>query len=373
MELFCLILFLVAGATALLTTPPVKRLAEKFCFLDRPDERKNHGRPVAYGGGIVVVVAVAAALICGVLFSSDFNLPKESVALRECLWTAGGALLMFLVGLWDDKRPLSPGVKLAWQFAAASIVVAGGVHLTALVGDTWLMRVVSVFWIVLIANSFNFLDNADGLCAGVAAICAGTLCLITLETRQWIVAAFAAGLCGALAGFLRFNLAPARIFLGDAGSLFVGFLLACLSISAVYYRYQGSVLGLGVPLLVFGLPLYDTASVLWLRVRQRRPAWVGDRSHFSHRLMDLGLSPREAVAILHLAALAVALPATTLSGVSESHGLLIIGQSFLILALVALLENAGRQARRSSSSGSFTDRGGSARNEEEKHDGRSSG
>lgn len=358
MSLLCLFAFSAACAAALLFTPPVRLLAERLDFLDRPGAYKQHARPVPYGGGLVVLLAVVVALLVvrflagrweelGLSFSGILSLPAAETDLpRKLLFVLGGAGFMAAVGLWDDRRPLSPATKFLLQIAAAGAVVFfGDVYVTALVGDTWYMRAATVFWLVLLTNSFNFLDNMDGLCAGTAAVSAGTLCLITPTASQWPTAAAAAAVVGACVGFLRYNVAPAKIFLGDTGSLFLGFLLAGLSVTATYYRYHGSVLGLGIPLLVFALPLYDTVSVVVLRLRRGRPPWQGDRSHFSHRLTDLGLTPREATATLILAALAVALPATALGELSRARGLLIIGQALLVLTLIALLERAGHKAR----------------------------
>ena len=250
-----------------------------------------------------------------------------------------------LWGLADDRWTFRPSTKLAGQVLLAGLVVAGGVRITALVGDGLLMQAVTVLWIVLITNSFNLLDNMDGLCSGTAAIAAAVLALVAVSAGQPAVALSLSALAGASAGFLRWNLAPASIFLGDAGSMFIGFLMASLSVVATYYHYHESLLGIGVPLLVLAIPLYDTASVLLIRLREGRPMLRGDNSHFSHRLVDLGMSQRQAVATIHLAALAIALPAAFITRLSTAEGFLIVGQAVLILTVIALLEHAGHQRR----------------------------
>jgi UDP-GlcNAc:undecaprenyl-phosphate GlcNAc-1-phosphate transferase len=259
-------------------------------------------------------------------------------ALLCCAAAAAGALLL---GLADDRRPLKWPVKIAAQTLLAAAVVAGGVRLTALVGDTLFMQAVTVLWIVLVTNSFNLLDNMDGLCAGTAAIAALALSLVAAASGQAALALTLSALAGACLGFLVWNLAPARIFLGDAGSQFIGFLIACLSVLVTYYHYRESPLSLALPFLILAVPLYDTVSVVAVRLKERRHPLLGDTSHFSHRLVALGLSRRQAVATIHLAALATALPALAIRELPVRTGLLLAGQAFLILGLIAMLEYAG--------------------------------
>ncbi|HYF50726.1 MAG TPA: MraY family glycosyltransferase, partial [Planctomycetota bacterium] len=248
-----------------------------------------------------------------------------------------------LLGLIDDKRRLSPYQKLSGQIVLAIIAVAGGVRVTAFIGDTLPMQIASVLWIVLITNSFNLLDNMDGLCAGVAAIGSALLALVAMEAGQWNLAMVLGALSGACIGFLRYNRTPASIFLGDAGSLFCGYMMACATVLATYYEPgRPSHLAIGIPLLIVAIPLYDTCSVIYIRLKGKRPIMRGDTSHFSHRLVDLGMSRRTAVTAIHLACLAIGLPATVLGRLSQSHGLLIVGQALLVLTLIAMLEHAGR-------------------------------
>ncbi|MCZ7647211.1 MAG: undecaprenyl/decaprenyl-phosphate alpha-N-acetylglucosaminyl 1-phosphate transferase [Planctomycetota bacterium] len=208
------------------------------------------------------------------------------------------------------------------------------------------MQALTVLWIVFVTNSFNLLDNMDGLCAGTVSLTSGVLALVALAAGQPPLALALAALCGASLGFLRYNLAPATIFLGDAGSMFVGFLMACLTVATTYYQYRESALSVGVPLMILAVPLYDTATVFWIRLREGRGLLTGDTSHFSHRLVDLGMSRRQAVATIHLAALAIALPAAVLRRLSDAEGIFLIAQAVLILTLIALLERAGAQRAR---------------------------
>jgi UDP-GlcNAc:undecaprenyl-phosphate GlcNAc-1-phosphate transferase len=346
MELTVLAVIVAAGIAALILTPLVRAVALRAGFLDQPGERKIHTNPVAYGGGIAVALAMSVVAAVAIpMATSSLALPAGMKDLRGStfLVIAMGALGALLLGLVDDKYKLSPWSKLAGQFVLAIAAVAAGAHITAFIGDTWYMEAATVLWIVLITNSFNLLDNMDGLCAGTGAITAGILCFLAMESNQCTLTIVLAALTGACFGFLRYNRAPATIFLGDAGSLFIGYLMACFTVLTTYYRRgQPSHLAIGIPLLILAIPLYDTLSVILIRLKERRPIMRGDTSHFSHRLVDLGMSRRQAVATIHLACLAIALPAVTLRWLSEAHGFLIIGHSVLVLAIIALLERAGR-------------------------------
>ena len=346
MELIPLAIAIAALLAALVATPLVRAVAVRVGFLDQPGERKIHTSAVAYGGGIAVALALVAALAAGVpLVRAYGGLPAASEDLGGTLLIviATAACGSLLLGLVDDKMRLSPYAKLAGQFVLAIAAVAGGVRITAFIGDNLIMQTATVLWIVLITNSFNLLDNMDGLCAGTAAITAGVLSFLAMESQQWVLMLTLAALAGACLGFLKYNRAPATIFLGDAGSLFVGFLLACGTALVTYYhRTQPNHLAIGIPLLILAIPLYDTFSVILIRLKEHRPIMRGDTSHFSHRLVDLGMTRRQAVMTIHLACLAIALPATTLRWLPEAHGFLIIGHSILVLAIVALLERASR-------------------------------
>lgn len=347
MELIALTIAFAAAVVALILTPLVRALALKSGFVDQPGERKIHANSVAYGGGVAVALAMSAALAAAIALAPVQQFGKllnlEDLRGTTLLVVAAGAFGALLLGLLDDKRRLSPWCKLAVQVALAMAAVAGGARITAFVGDVWYMQAATVLWIVLITNSFNLLDNMDGLCAGTAAIAAALLSFLALESGQWVLSLTLAALAGACLGFLKYNRAPATIFLGDAGSLFIGYLMACFTVLATYYRRgEPSHLAVGIPFLILAIPLYDTLSVILIRIRERRPIMRGDNSHFSHRLVDLGMTRRHAVMTIHLACLAIGLPAITLRWLPEAHGFLIIGHSVLVLAIVALLERAGR-------------------------------
>ncbi len=346
MELLTLAVGCLAGLVALATTPLMRALAIRIGFVDKPGERKIHTREIAYGGGVAVAAAFGVSLAAAFAAQQRWlNIPfeQDKVRVPVLIIVGCGAIGALLLGLVDDKVRLSPYAKLIGQFVLAIAAVAGGVRITAFIGDGLLMQTVTVFWIVAITNSFNLLDNMDGLCSGTVAIAAAMLALVALDTANWTMTVVLAALCGSFCGFWVFNRAPASIFLGDAGSLFAGFMMACATALVTYYRVsRPSHLAIGIPVLILAIPLYDTISVVVIRIKEGRPIMRGDTSHFSHRLVDLGMTRRQAVTTVHLACLAIGLPAVVLGQLSEERGLLIICQALLVLTMVALLERAAR-------------------------------
>lgn len=256
-----------------------------------------------------------------------------------------GGVVIFGLGLIDDRRPLSPWAKLAVPGAVGAALASQGVSIDFY--GPLVSTVLTVLWVVGITNAVNFLDNMDGLCAGFTVTASAVFFIVAAQTGQVAVALVCACLAGAAAGFLPYNFPRARIFMGDAGSLFLGYTLASLTMCATYYRYRpsDSILQLAMPVLVLGLPIFDSASVLWIRWRERRPLLQADRSHFSHRLVTLGMSPPEAVATNCLVALVVGLGAVLLyrPTPAETAGSIILVQAVGIFAIVALLDRAGRR------------------------------
>jgi UDP-GlcNAc:undecaprenyl-phosphate GlcNAc-1-phosphate transferase len=253
------------------------------------------------------------------------------------------AAAICVTGLIDDVRPMRPHVKLLIQ-AAITIALVAGTDLRLLSHLSWPVSVgLSVLWILTLTNSLNFLDNMDGLTAGVAIIAAAVFATTAMMTGQLFVPVCCWLLVGALAGFLPFNWHPASIFLGDAGSLLVGFLLGVFTILTTFADpSQGQQpIGIIAPLVVMAVPLYDTASVCFLRWRSGAPIWAGDRRHFSHRLVRRGMSVRMAVGVICLATLVTALPALLLPKAGWPLACGIVVQTLLVVSLVALLESSG--------------------------------
>ena len=336
----------------------IRRWSIRAGFLDRPGGHKAHAIPVALGGGVAVTLAtmvpVLGALLAAKLFLAHCpswipasiapHLPGIMAKAPVALGIMAASAVMCLLGLIDDARPLGVGIKLLIQTVVAGfLVVVLDIRLLSHLG--WLpSAVLSILWMLTLTNSLNFLDNMDGLAAGVAMIAGGVFAATAMLAGQIFVPAWCWLLVGALAGFLLFNFHPASIYMGDAGSTVIGLLLAVLTILTTFFdpiRGQHPV-GVVAPLVVMAVPLYDTASVVFLRWRSGAQLWKGDRRHFSHRLAERGMTVRKAVVVIWLATLVTALPALLLPWASWPLAIGIMVETLLVVALVALLESDGR-------------------------------
>ncbi|MGB9693154.1 MAG: MraY family glycosyltransferase, partial [Candidatus Sumerlaeaceae bacterium] len=304
LDLLYLAIAAEACLLALVAVPIARRFGLRWGFVDHPGERKIHQQPIARCGGLGIYIAFA---LCLVLDLAALRLPAVRSLIPSQLWPFvpnisflseklwalfAGATLMMITGLADDRYNLRPGLKLVLQICAALLLVAAGVTVKAFLPYPWLGALLTVFWVVLLTNAFNFLDNMNGLSAGVAAIALFNFYLISRAGQQYFMMAICAALFGALLGFLRYNFPRAHLFMGDSGSLFIGFLIAGISTMVTYYHAGvPTQLPVVAPILVLGVPLFDTLSVLYLRWRNGAPLMRGDRNHFSHRLVALGFTP----------------------------------------------------------------------------------
>ncbi len=329
---------LALGALALAAAlvPLVIRLARRTGFLDHPGPRKIHAIPMPYGGGFAVAAGFFAALATAVAL----GLPH--LGSKTLLVFALGSLVMLALGAVDDRRRLSPRMKLLVQAITAAGVAAGGERLEVFDAGPWVGGALTVFWIVAVTNAFNLLDHMDGLSSGVAAIALGAFLAVALQTGQAGMATAVAPLLGACAGFLLWNFPPAKIFLGDAGSLFIGFWLACLTVPFTFYSAPYRFYTYGVPLAVLAVPLFDTGSVVLIRLWNRRPLFEGDTNHLAHRLAALGMSRRLAVLTVYALTLAAGTAAILLYHVSWTGAVLVFVLLALIFGIMTLLEAAGR-------------------------------
>jgi UDP-GlcNAc:undecaprenyl-phosphate GlcNAc-1-phosphate transferase len=258
------------------------------------------------------------------------------------------ALALFVLGLADDKKHLGPFFKLIVQFAVAIVAAAfADVRVEFFIENKIITIILSAFWIVLIINAFNFLDNMDGAAAGIAVIATCILFTAAALSGQVFVGGLALVFIGTLLGFLVFNFPPAKIFMGDTGSLLVGFFLAMLTLRTTYYHeaQSGQWYPVFMPALVMAVPLYDFISVTLLRISQGKSPFIGDTQHFSHRLKRHGLTDTQAVLTLYLATLVTGLGATFLYQVNLAGAILIFAQTFMILAIIAIFETTAGNDR----------------------------
>jgi UDP-GlcNAc:undecaprenyl-phosphate GlcNAc-1-phosphate transferase len=365
--------FALIGLALLISAPTVAWLigvGRRGGRMDRPglESHKQHTAAVPNLGGIGIFLAIAlplvAALAAGWFIPADrWAGPLEPVAVHidglrrqtpAALAVLGAMAVLHVMGLVDDRKPLGANVKLAVQLLVA-ITLAWGFDMRVLelldealpgaLGKV-LSITASVLWIVVITNAMNMLDNMDGLSAGVGGVIASLYLAATLIGQQWFVAALAALLVGALIGFLIFNFHPAKVFMGDGGSLVIGLLLAVISIRTTYFNandplHPGAWYGVLMPLIIMAVPLYDFTSVCLIRISQGRSPFVGDRNHFSHRLVRRGLSVRAAVVLIWLCTLATGLSGVMLASLNGWQAAIAGAQSAAVIVVLALLERAG--------------------------------
>jgi UDP-GlcNAc:undecaprenyl-phosphate GlcNAc-1-phosphate transferase len=364
---FSTLCFLAAFVVSILLTIVTKKAAVKFKLLAHPKSDRFHNKIVPLGGGIAIYLTILTAFLaaltliellaannitefCGRDFGEYIagftNRANELLIALLC----GGVL--FLLGLWDDIKNLSPWSKLIVEFAVAFVVAYfADVRVSLFIHNKIITSILSTFWIVLIINVFNFLDNMDGASAGIAVIISLFLFVIAVLSGQVFVACSAMIFAGTLAGFLVFNLHPASIFMGDAGSLVIGFFIAFLTLRTTYYHEiteENDWYAVMAPLVILAIPLYDFISVTILRISQSKSPFVGDTQHFSHRLKKLGLTDFQTVLTLYLATIATGLGAVVLTKAVWPYGLLVFLQTIVVLEIVALLESIGRNGKKQS-------------------------
>lgn len=308
--------FVAAFAGAFLTTLLALPLWRKWCLrtnlVDDPGHRKIHNAPVPLAGGMAVLTGILLPLVAGaILFKlglvkiSSAGLIAHGLDRRatELVVLALGAVAITFLGWLDDKHELKALPKFAGQLLIAFAVAAACKRITLFVPSEVFSYAITILWLLTVINAFNFMDNMNGLCAGVGAIGAGLFALIAATNGQYLVALTGFLMCGALAGFLPWNFPNARAFLGDAGSHLVGYLLAVMAILPHFYTHQNpQPLAVLAPLFVLAVPLLDLAQVSLFRTLQKKPFWIGDTNHLSHRLVRAGLSRTRAVLVLWLAA-----------------------------------------------------------------------
>ena len=292
-------LLFLSFVLSLLLTPLVRHYCRRYGIVDQPGARKVHLNPTPRAGGIAI--ALSFLISYGILFALGANA-------GQLIWSARGdiarlipaAFLIFLVGLADDFSGLMATPKLALETVAAAFAYQAGVHVSAVGGHPlphWLSLPVTVFWLLACTNAVNLIDGLDGLAAGLGIFATATALGAALIQHNIGLALAVVPLLGALLGFIRYNFNPATIFLGDSGSLFIGFLLGCLGV--FWSQKSATLLGMTAPLIVLAVPLLDTSLSIVRRLLRKKPIFSPDRGHIHHRLLDRGLKPRAAVLVLY--------------------------------------------------------------------------
>lgn len=350
-------LLLTSFLYSALATAIMIKLSKWLGFVARPAQDRYHRQVIPLGGGIAICDCLLLFLLAAILIvkfliapgrldflSEDITIHAQGFLekIPQLLIVILCILALFLLGLADDLKKLGPSIKLLVQFAVAfTAAFLADIRAELFIENTLLTSILSAFWIVLIINVFNFLDNMDGAAAGIAIIIAAVLFTAAALSSQVFVGALALLFIGTLLGFLVFNFPPAKIFMGDAGSLPLGFLLALLTLRTTYYHQaaSGPWYPVLIPVIAMAVPLYDFLSVTFLRISQGKSPFIGDTQHFSHRLKRHGLSDSQTVLTLYLTTLCTALGATFLYQVDLTGAILIFLQTVMILAVIAIFES----------------------------------
>ena len=330
--------FLALGVAFLISfagTPMVISLAHKINAIDVPkDARRVHKKPTPLIGGLAIFYGFIVSVLCfGTLD-------------REMAGILIGCVIIVTVGIIDDMSDMKAIVKLLFQILAASVVVYSGVRIEHfanpfygwfgppyIVLNFWVSVAITVFWIVGVCNAVNLIDGLDGLAVGVSSIASMSLLTLTLISNNPNVAILTAAVAGAGFGFLPYNFNPAKIFMGDTGALFLGFILACISVQG--FLKMSAIISFAIPFLILGLPIFDTMYAIVRRVLTGRSPMSPDRGHLHHRLLDMGFSQKQTVAILYTMTAALCLTAVVISIKGYMRGMLLI-LAVLLIILVSL-------------------------------------
>ncbi len=330
--------FVVAFFFCFVSTPLVKAWAFKLKAVDIPkDGRRMHKTPIPRLGGLAIIFGFAVAVLC---FYGEMD--------RKMIATLAGAGLISAMGVIDDIKTLDAKPKFLIQILAALIVVIGGdIRVDVLTNPNffsdnpywvlpeWGSVIITIVWIVFITNAVNFIDGLDGLAAGVSAIMSVSLVFIAVKVGEYPVAIIGTSLMGACFGFLPYNFNPAKIFMGDTGSTFLGFILAALSIQGVFKSY--AIISFAVPLLILGLPLFDAIFAMIRRILKGQSPMQADRGHLHHRLIDMGFSQKQTVFILYAISGVLGITAVILADSSALRAILILLCVLVFLLMESLM------------------------------------
>ncbi len=342
----------------------MRRLSPALGLVDHPGGRKAHARPTPLGGGIAMLLATLLPLLAAglaayvwrdrpeALTSSgaiQTNIRLAAERLPLLLGILAGGLAFAALGTWDDLKDLRPAVKLGGQvLIALAVSMIPQVRVSLFIHSTAAQVAITTVWIVLLANCFNLLDNMDGQSGLMAFLCGGALLVVALQTGQNFIAGMLMALLGSVLGFLFFNLPPASIFMGDGGAMFIGYMLAVSTSLSNFLTAQqvNPLFPVVVPLVIFAVPLYDTLSVIAIRLHSGRHIMGADRSHFAHRLLRLGMSVRMVLLTMALTVVATAAGATLPYGSATWRVCVPVVQTGAVLFVIMLLELASARLQR---------------------------
>lgn len=327
------ILAIITALISFIITPLVKKFAIRINAIDVPkDERRVHSKPVPVMGGLAIYIS----FVIGVILYNGI-IPTSQLGIII------GATIIVMGGIIDDIKDLSPKYKLLIQIIGAGCLLLSGVRISILTNPFrefypylnigWINIPVTIIWIVAVTNAFNLIDGLDGLAAGIAFIACVTLMIVSIINGRLEPAFLTAVLSGAILGFLPYNFNPASIFMGDTGSQLLGFLLAAISIEGAIKSATAFVIA--VPILAFGLPIYDTLFAMIRRKANGKPIMQADRGHLHHRLLDMGLSQKQAVIIMYFISAALGGAAILAMQISDKRAYFLLGLTSVITVFTA--------------------------------------
>ncbi|MFC1736398.1 MraY family glycosyltransferase [Candidatus Hydrogenedentota bacterium] len=351
-----LYLFAIATLLSLIVTRFLLWFSHRFEVYDHPTEDKLHTSPTPLLGGVsifitMVVVIVSHVILVQFVKSELFEELFSDEGFRYVVgskWTkifglCTGWVMIFFLGLWDDLKAMTPYQKLAGQILAALVLVLCGIRLDIFVPVPFVGSLITIGWIVLMSNSFNLLDNMDGLSGGVAVISSLIFCVAVFRMGQYFAAGVLLVFAGSVMGFLYYNFNPARIFMGDSGAMLCGYTLASVCVLCTFYTGQNPTRGaVFMPLLILAVPLFDTVSVIVLRIKDKQSIIMGDKQrHFSHRLVRLGMSTRSAVLFIYIVTFVTGTGALLLGNAQLPEALIVLIQALGIFLIIVLLMMIG--------------------------------
>jgi UDP-GlcNAc:undecaprenyl-phosphate GlcNAc-1-phosphate transferase len=311
-------IILASGLISFIATPLLRKLAANIDFVDNPERRKLHATPMPMLGGLAIYFGLVSATVM-----------TNTRMHTEMMGIISGATVVTLFGLWDDRYGMRPLVKLGGQALATLILITAGIQVTLFQAPA-LNVALTFLWVLGISNALNLLDNMDGLAAGITAVISGFFLVLAVVEGLGVVSTLAAAMLGACVGFLYYNFNPATLFMGDAGSLLVGYILAVLGIKLTFAGRPQDVTWM-IPIILLGLPIFDTTLVILSRLRHGRPVYQGGKDHTSHRLVSVfGMTPARAVMSLYLVSSVLGLLALMLRDSTP-------GQARLILVVLSVL------------------------------------
>lgn len=344
--------FVISFLFSLGFIPLFRKIAFRFGIVDIPSDRKIHKKPTPLLGGLGIFFSFFLSILLGlILVRSNFlfgflkdYIPGIYSVLPKLLSLLSGGAIVIIYGILDDIYIFKALSKLLLQILSSTIIFISGIRITFFIPNAFVSYIITIFWLILMMNSFNLLDNMDGLSAGVAFITGFILFVFAFEMEQLFIATILSVFLGSILGFLFYNFPPAKIFMGECGSSFIGYFLGTVSILLTYYKYEGgkNFLPVFIPLIVFSVPFFDTISVMWIRKKKGYSIFTADKNHLSHRLVAFGMTQKQAVLFIYLLTLTTGINALILKNLNIFGGIEIIIEVILILTLIAILEFVGR-------------------------------